>query len=502
MAYPLLQFSAAVDQEDDRELPSEFCLSPENRPGSSDNTSPIKKLIPTVLVVDDDPAVAAAHAQLLSELGFKTALLINPLEVEGFIASREDIDLVLLDMRMPGLSGLEVLRRIKARRPEIGVIMATVITDIEQAVGATKAGAYNYLLKPLQAKRLNEVILSFLRNSPRAMSDEPCFKRFITQSPLFREIFRKVIAYAQADVPILIEGETGTGKELIASIIHSLSGRAAETFTGVNVASLSPQLFESELFGHTRGSFTGALRDHSGYFETAGNGTLFLDEIGELPKEQQRQLLRVLQTMRFARVGDTKERPLTARLVFATNRKLMSEILDESFRSDLYFRFAGHTIELPPLRARHGDIKLLAHYFLEKYRSQYGRSIDGFTDEAVTLLSQYSFPGNVRELEGYISSAVLLEQTQKIRPSALPVHLRMEMEKSTVTDGAALPIDFGQTELAPTGFANDDLKGLKYRSIMKALVECNGNQTRAAERLGIARGTLIRFLKSSKTPES
>lgn len=425
-----------------------------------------------VLVVDDDPVVAATHGELLQSVGFQAVIANDPRDVLDLLRQRLDICLVLLDMRMPHISGLELLPRIKACRPELAVIAATVINDIEHAVMATKAGAYNYLLKPLQAGRLQDVINSCLSNVPVPLIDDNRFRSFITQEAAFVDIFKRIQSFASAEVPMLIEGETGTGKELIARLAHALSPRVEHDFLAINIAAISAELFESELFGHKKGSFTGAYKDKRGYFESASNATLFLDEIGELGGEQQKKLLRVLQSNTFFRVGDTKEIPTNVRLIFATNKNLTEEVAAGRFRADLYYRIASHSLALPPLRSRPKDISLLARYFLEKYSAQFGRGIRNFSDEALHILSCYNYPGNVRELEGIVSSAVLLEQSDCILPQSLPKHLLDQ----------AMPA---------YSYATDE----RYVEIMQALSDSGGNQTLAAKKLGIARETLNRWLK-------
>ncbi|HVR86546.1 MAG TPA: sigma 54-interacting transcriptional regulator, partial [Planctomycetota bacterium] len=268
---------------------------------------------PNVLVVDDDRAVAASHAHLLEGIGYRPVTQTVPEDVEPHLARHPNIELVLLDIQMPGINGLDLLHRIKLRRPDVGVVMATVVNDVEHAVRAIKAGAYNYLLKPLQRNDVERVLQSYFSNQPRSITEDPRFKPFVTQDPAFVELFRRVKAFAEADVPVMIQGETGTGKELIAQLIHSLSRRSQERFVAVNLAAIPGHLFESELFGHCRGAFTGAIQDRTGYFDEAGGGTIFLDEIGELELDRQKKLLRVLQTKRFCRVGETSERELGAR---------------------------------------------------------------------------------------------------------------------------------------------------------------------------------------------
>jgi DNA-binding NtrC family response regulator len=425
-----------------------------------------------VLVVDDDAAVADEHARLLRSLGHRAEVETLPEGVEARLARDPGIELLLLDLRMPGLSGLDLLHRIRARRPDVGVVMATVVNDVEPAVEAIKSGAYNYLLKPLRAEALARVLESWLSNRPPGLVEDPRFRTFVTGAPSFKEIFRRLAAFAAQDVPVLVTGETGTGKELAAQLVHALSPREREPFLAVNVAALAPGLFESEMFGHARGAFSGAARDRAGRFEEAGAGTLFLDEIGELDLDAQRKLLRAVQARACARVGESEERLFRARLVLATNRDLRREVAEGRFREDLFYRVSGYAVDLPPLRERPGDVELLAGYFLRKYASQFGRPLDGFQASALRILTGYAFPGNVRELESVVSSAVLLEPTREIGPDSLPRHL-----------------------VAPEVEPDGDLERARFLAVRKALAENQGNQTRAAERLKIARQTLNVLLK-------
>jgi two-component system response regulator AtoC len=427
---------------------------------------------PAVLVVDDDPQVAEEHARLLRGLGFTARTQSAPEQVEPLLHREPDLDLVLLDIRMPGLNGLDLLQRIKLRRPDLGVVMATVLNDVEHAVRAIKAGAYNYLLKPLQADQVARVLGSYFSNQPAALTDDPRFRPFITAHPAFREIFRRVKVFAETDLPVLLLGETGTGKELLARMIHALSPRAEGRFLTAGVAAIPTTLFESEMFGHAKGAFTGALADRAGYFESASGGTLFLDEIGDLGLEQQSRLLRVLQEKRVTRVGETDERVADARVVLATHRDLTEEVRQGRFREDLYYRISNYTVSLPPLRERGADVAVLANYFARKYASQFGRPVTGFCDEALALLRAYPFPGNVRELEGIVNAAVLLESGETLGPESLPEKVR----------SAPRP--------------ENELEKVRCQTVRRVLAECDGNQTRAAEKLGIARQTLNVLLKT------
>ena len=400
-----------------------------------------------LLVVDDDARVAEAHATLLRQLGYRVTIELSSTGVEALIGRCPDIELALLDLQMPGMTGIELLRRLRVTRPHIGVVIATVVNDIDEAVKATKSGAYAYLLKPLQPERLREVLDAYFGTRPSSFANEPFLSTVVTQSSRFQEIFRRIRAFSATNNAVLVQGETGTGKELIANLIHSSGATRAEPFVAVNVAALSPQLFESELFGHRRGAFTGAVTDRGGYIEEAGEGTLFLDEIGELGAEEQKKLLRVVETRRYCRVGETKERPVQARIVCASNRNLEGRVAEGKFRSDLFYRVSSLQIVLPPLRERQGDIPLLADYFFRKYCAQYGRSLEGFSPDALALLEQYNYPGNVRELEGIVSAAVLLELSPQIQAETLPERIRI---------------------VPPERFQGAELEVVRYKTIMEA----------------------------------
>ncbi len=426
-----------------------------------------------VLVVDDEPAVAAAHVSLLHQLGYDAQYTEDSRQVYKLVREL-GIEIVMLDLRMPLLDGTEVLKELRLRAPQVGVVIATVVNDIEQAVRAIKSGAYNYLLKPITGERLGAILRSYFENRQGTLVGSTHFTNFVTQAPQFEEIFRKVVAYAKADIPVLVCGETGTGKELVAQFLHATSPRRDAPFIAVNVAAIPEEIFESEMFGHRRGSFTGAIRDKIGYFEAAGEGTLFLDEIGELTQEQQKKLLRVLQEKQFCKIGDTTPVRMAGRVVFATNRDLKALSRQGQMREDLYFRLSSHIVTLPPLRERGGDIRILARYFFKKYCSQYGRLLDQIEEETFAILEAYAYPGNVRELEGIISSAVLLEQSSNLRACSLPSHL---LEPQTSTDDLT------------------SLESVRFQTIFSALNEYDGNQTKAAKKLGIARETLNRFLR-------
>lgn len=424
-----------------------------------------------ILVVDDEASVANAHRCLLEKLGHSVIAETDSRRVLKILKNAKP-HLVLLDIQMPFLTGLELLQRIKVSFPQTGVIMATVVDDIQKAVRAIKDGAFNYLLKPLQEPRLAQVVDSYFQTHNGSQGVVTQYPGFITKSPIFAEIFRRIRSFAEGGVDVFIEGETGTGKDLVAQLIHNFSNSVDGEYVPVNVASVSAQLFESEFFGHKRGSFTGALTDHEGYFGMASKGSLFLDEIGEISLDQQAKLLRVLQNRDYRRVGETENRKLDARVISATNKDLQSEIEQKRFRGDLYYRLASHRLVLPPLRDREGDVEALADYFFKKYRSQYGRQLESISPDVIEVLSNYSFPGNVRELEGLISCAVLLEQKPVLSLESFPRAIHQ----------TATPVAL-------------DLKSARVRSITEALKSCDNNQTKAAKLLGVARGTLNRWIQ-------
>ncbi len=428
----------------------------------------------TILIVDDEPEVALYYSTCLTSCGYRALLQMDPREVLRTLDTHAEIELILLDLRMPYISGESLLNQIKTKYPSVGVIITTGYSTIDSAVRMIKSGAHNYLAKPLTEPTLEEACATFFSNRPAYCSQDPRFSRFITTSPLFEGVFKKILAFADVDSPVLITGETGTGKELVAMQLHAMSSRHSKKFTGINIAAVSPSLFESLLFGHKKGAFTGAERDHAGFFEQAADGTIFLDEIGEIGLDEQKKLLRVLQTRRFNPVGSTLEQSLNAKIIFATNRDLRTETTSNRFRSDLYYRLAGHIIELPALRDRREDIDLLAKFFLEKYCIQYRRHISGFSEEALQALNSYSYPGNVRELEGYISASILLEGSDKITRESLPKHLTERSVQS------ALP---------------SNLDAVRIQTIMTTLKECEWNKTLAAKRLGVSRSTIIRAIK-------
>jgi two-component system response regulator HydG len=357
--------------------------------------------------------------EFLNQEGYTNVLTEqNPLQVLPLL-ERTDIDLILLDIFMPEMNGLELLEKIYAVYPGIPVIVITAVHEVQIALKAIKLGAYEFITKPPDTDRLlltirralDTKLLESERDSLRRalLEQKPSrriFSDIITDSPLMHKVFELAEIFAPTNETIFIAGETGTGKDMIARKIHDLSPRRDKPFIAVNLASISPSLFESELFGYKKGTFTGALDDKKGYFEAANGGTIFLDEVGELPVPLQGKLLRTIQYNEIYRIGDPKPVLLDIRIISATNKDLLDAVNKKEFRADLYYRLNRGYIYMPPLHRRGDDIVLLAEHFLEQGNRTYNKNIRGFSDTVVEALKNYSFPGNVREMENIILNAV------------------------------------------------------------------------------------------------
>lgn len=373
-----------------------------------------------ILIIDDEPAFLRSLRRVLWKEGYNNVEIEqNPLRVPELLASKK-IELILLDISMPEMSGLDLLEIINQNNPEIPVIVLTALSDVKTAFQATRMGAYDFITKPPDIDRLyltinralQQRLLQLERNSLRVIKEIKTKKRdhfsdIITQSPLMDKIFDLVEIFAPTNETILILGETGTGKDLLARKIHDLSPRKKAPFVTANLASFSSTLFESELFGHEKGSFTGAVTEKSGYFETANGGTIFLDEIGEVPKELQGKLLRTLQYNEIYKIGSSKPIRLDIRIIAATNKDLAEAVENKEFRADLYFRLNRGFMQLPALCMRGDDVRFLALHFLNVANSTYNKNVKGFAPEVMEALLDYKFPGNVRELENIILNAVV-----------------------------------------------------------------------------------------------
>jgi two-component system response regulator HydG len=372
-----------------------------------------------ILIIDDESSYLQLMKEFLNQEGYVNVLTEqNPLQVLPLL-ERTDIDLILLDIFMPEMNGLELLEKIYAVYPGIPVIVITAVHEVQIALKAIKLGAYEFITKPPDTDRLlitirralDTKLLESERDSLRRalLEQKPSrriFSDIITDSPSMHKVFELAEIFAPTNETIFIAGETGTGKDMIARKIHDLSPRRDKPFIAVNLASISPSLFESELFGYKKGTFTGALEDKIGYFEAANGGTIFLDEVGELPVPLQGKLLRTIQYNEIYRIGDPKPVLLDIRIISATNKDLLEAVNKKEFRADLYYRLNRGYIYMPPLHKRGDDIVLLAEHFLEQGNRTYNKNIRGFSEAVLDALRNYTFPGNVREMENIILNAV------------------------------------------------------------------------------------------------
>ncbi len=436
----------------------------------------------SILVVDDEPAMRLLVTSILKDEGHAVTAAASGEEALQLVAKRH-YHLVITDLKMPGISGLEVLEAVRRDDPETAVILLTAFGSVEGAVEAMRKGAAHYLLKPLANP--DELRLAIRRVlEERRVADEATtlrqateavfpFGEIIAGDPQMQAALELSRSVAPTDSTVLITGETGTGKELIARAVHHWSPRAEQAFVAVNCAALAETLLDSELFGHEKGAFTGAVAQRRGRFELAHGGTLFLDEVGEMSPALQAKLLRVLQERTLERVGGTRTVTVDVRVIAATNRDLQPMVVEKRFRDDLYYRLSVFPIALPPLRERPADILPLAEHILRQVSRRLGKRITGFAEEAKGLLREYGWPGNIRELQNVIERATILCSEDRIAPA----HLSL----------ASLP--------APPAMTPRTLKDVEHEAILTALAAHGGNRRKAAEQLGIGLRTLYARLK-------
>jgi two-component system response regulator AtoC len=459
---------------------------------------------PTILIVDDEKHTREGLRTSLEDafdvyIAGDVASAMNVLE-------NEHVDLVLTDLRLGGEDGMTVIDKALARPHPPVVIMMTAYGGVDLAVEAMKRGAYDFITKPLNIDRLEILIKRALRSQhvekevvelKQKIDSRFGLERLIGRSEAMEEIFDTVKQVAPSRATVLITGESGTGKELVAQAIHALSGRAKEKFVAVHMAAFSAQLLESELFGHERGAFTGATERRIGRFEQANGGTLFLDEIGEIDKNTQVKLLRVLGEERsFERVGGNTSIKVDVRLVAATNRDLERMVSEGEFRDDLFFRLSVVRLHMPPLRERREDIALIATHYLKVAAEENGKPSRELTPEAVIALEKYGWPGNVRELRAALERAVVMANGPKLTLRDLPPSVR--------EGAAAAPSSVAGVRLPSVGkeAAHLNVHDTEHRLIVRALEETSGNVTKAARVLGLSRRTLHRRLKELRIQES
>jgi len=455
-----------------------------------------------VLIADDERSICDAFAQFLRLEGHTPLIAANGREALELVR-REQPDAVFLDVRMPGMDGLEALARIRAERPELPVIVMTAYGTMDTAMTAVRQGAFDYLGKPVELPQLRTLLQRALHRPQPAVTasetDSPTAPQLLVgQSPAMQEIYKLMGLLTQNDLTVLVTGESGVGKELVARGIHLHSPRRDKPFIAINCAAIPEQLLESELFGHEKGAFTSADSRRLGRCEAAGEGTLFLDEIGELPLHLQSKLLRVLQERSFERVGSVTPIPLKARVIAASNRQLEVEVEQRRFREDLYHRLNLVALHIPPLRKRREDIEALAYHFLRRANVELGKQIEGIEPAVLERLQQYRWPGNVRELEHALKRAVLLA-----RGPALTVH---DLELKTEVRSTAIPVldqlraaaraalsdllnEVGGVDAEP-GIFHTLVEVIEKELIDEALRLTGGNQVAASRLLGLHRTTM------------
>ncbi len=447
-----------------------------------------------ILIVDDEKNYPMIIGEILQEEGYTTITASSGMEALD-IFKNEIINLVLTDVKMPGISGIQLLENIKEINPDIPVIIMTAYGSVEKAVEAMHKGAYTFILKPFENQELIAHIAkaitvykiiqenSMLRD---AVSSRYSFDNIIGKAKSMQKIYEIIKKVAPSNANVLIEGESGTGKELVAKSVHYNSPRKDQALIAVNCSAFAETLLESELFGHEKGAFTGANALKKGRFELSDKGTLFLDEIAELPISLQAKLLRVLQEKTIERVGGTRSIPIDFRLIAATNKNLETEVKNGNFREDLYYRLNVVKTVIPPLRERTEDIPLLVQHFIEKYTDEQNAlsTVSGITQEAVKILCDYQWKGNVRELENIIERCIILGSGKLITPSDLP--LKVRQNTSSFLDLNGIPQDAGLVET---------LTAVEKRMIQRAMKISGNVQTKAAQLLGIGKSGLNQKLK-------
>jgi DNA-binding NtrC family response regulator len=460
-----------------------------------------------VLVVDDDRDLRSSVASALSERNYVVHQAENGEEAINRVTA-SNYDMVILDVNMPKVSGIEALKEIKEYDPSILVIILTAFSNIRDAVEATKQGAYNYLEKPIKAENLVYMVDKALKaqNMVRSLSySAPVFRLpngtdFIGQSSEMKKVFGVIDRLSQVNTAVLIRGESGTGKELVAQALHFNGPKKENRFVTVNCSAIPENLIESEFFGHEKGAFTGADSRKIGKFQYADGGTLFLDEIGDISAGMQVKLLRVLQEKKFTPVGSNREVEVDVRIVAATNRHLEEMIKKDEFREDLFYRLNVLPIQLPPLRERKNDIAVLVNYFIEKFNQQYSKRVHGVSDEVGELLRSHRWPGNIRELENVMEHAFVIETTDEISAESLPSNFKKNtVQPQTETTAESNIVSKYQADGLKLNLDELDFKASKElferQFLVTALKTYHGKINQTAIHANIPKKTLLRKLE-------
>ncbi|MCZ6702580.1 MAG: sigma-54 dependent transcriptional regulator [Ignavibacteria bacterium] len=446
-----------------------------------------------IFIVDDEQAISKLLSFWVKDKwGYDVEVFSNSEAMLKNMSARPD--LILLDIMLPGLDGIETLQRIKQIDENLPVIMLSAQGSIEVAVDSLRDGAYDYFPKPIDQQRLELAVKNAIKSHDltreiqslkETVQREYSFENIITADRKMQDVFRLVTKVMNNTITVLIYGESGTGKELIARAIHYNGDRKDKPFVIVNCASIPRELLESELFGHERGSFTGAHQQKKGKFEIANGGTIFLDEVGELEMLLQAKLLRVIQQKEFERVGGTELIKTDVRIISATNRDLKIAVEEKEFREDLYYRLNSFPIFVPPLRQRKGDVLVLAEHFVNEFNNKLGKEIKGFSKRALKLIYEYDWPGNIREMENTVERCLIITENEVIDVDDLPSHLRTAERMASVDYAGPL-------------FSNDTIvpfEKLKEEAIRHALKVTKGNIVEAAKRLHLGRATIYRLME-------
>ncbi|MCB2173812.1 sigma-54 dependent transcriptional regulator [bacterium] len=454
-----------------------------------------------ILIIDDEPAIRSGCSRSLSENGYQVTSRATGLGglQDGLTGS---FDLVLLDMKLPDLDGMSILSRLQADRPGMLVIVMTGYSTVDNAVQAMKAGAFDYLAKPFTDDELLHAVVKALDNKQlreeNAFLRKQLFERYdfsniVGENSALLDIFNRIKKVAATDSTILITGESGTGKELFAGAIHAHSPRAAKQFVTLDCSALSPSLLESELFGHMKGSFTGAVENKKGIFEIADQGTLFLDEVANLTMETQSTLLRVMECGEYKPVGANRYKMSDARIIAATNRDLSTMVADGQFREDLFYRLNVFPLQLPPLRQRKDDIPRLAYHFLRFFCRKTGKKIEGFSDEALAIMIDHPWPGNVRQLKNAVERLVIMADQDYLVKENLH-----DLQSTHIPEICMLPETLDALKSIKKDFLENRFAAIEKSFLLNALTKSGGNITRAAERVGMQRSNFSALMKKHR----
>lgn len=453
-----------------------------------------------ILVVDDEAVIREGLQRTLDGERFAVETCRSGHAAIELLQEKE-YDIIITDLKMPGMNGIEVLKAVKGLQPDVPVIMITGYATVDTAVEAMKNGAVDYISKPFTPEQIMQKIEKSIEQRAvlvddmylsKEISSHHGFDSFVGESREMQKVYRRIIQVASSDSTVLITGESGTGKELVARAIHRSSSRRDQPFVALDCSSLAENLLESELFGHVKGSFTGAIQTKMGLFRVADGGTLFLDEVANISLSTQAKLLRVLQERMVTPIGGTQPIPINIHLVAATNRSLKIMVSEGSFREDLFFRLNIIPIDLPPLRERKGDIPLITRHFLQKYNADLGKQIRGIAPDAIAFLEEYPFPGNVRELENTIERAVVLAEGDIIHKEDLELAERETREPAVI---GHVPTSAEELKEMKRHIRDKAVEDIEKAFVMSALERNNWNVTHAAEETGILRPNFQGMLK-------